>query len=312
MLYIRYNKNPKGETMNQNLTNLIDVIERFPDEKSCRDYLIETRWNNKPICYYCGNDKKIYKINEGKTLKCSRCRKQFSVKVGTIFENSAIPLQKWFLAIYVVTAHKKGIASTQLARDIGVTQKTAWFMLHRIRFAVSEPAYASKLEKVVEIDHGHIGKQPHHGRYDSEKVVLGMVQRQGEIRLKRVNDTKAKSLESKLKENIDENAIVISDESKSFYNLHQKFFHLKVNHSKQHVNGMIHTNTIDGFWSMLKRGIYGIYHHVDNAHLDKYCDEFQFRYNTRKLTDTERFSKMLKNCQGRLTYQELIKNEASA
>ena len=290
--------------MKHNLTNLIDVVERFPDEKACRDYLIETRWDGKLICLHCGNDKKIYKINGGKTLKCARCRKQFSIKFGTIFEDSAIPLQKWFMAIYIITAHKKGIASTQLAKDIGVTQKTAWFMLHRIRFAVSNPV-AKKLEKVVEIDHGFIGKQPKNA-IDPNKIILGMVQRGGEIRLKPVHNLRAKTLEPKLQENIDENAIVISDESASYKNLSKVFFHLQINHSKEYVNGMIYTNTIDGFWSMLKRGIYGIYHHVDNAHLDKYCDEFQFRYNTRKLTDSERFTKMLKGCNGRLTYQELI------
>lgn len=288
---------------------LLDIAKRFPTEESCRDYLIESRWAGRPVCPYCGHNEKIYKINKGKTLKCAKCRKQFSVKVGTIFEDSAIPLQKWFFAIFLITAHKKGISSTQLSRDIQVTQKTAWFILHRIRYAIRTQDFSKPLENYVEIDEGFIGKQKNLKDQDKKNIVLGMVERGGEIRLTPVKDTKASTLREKIDKNISDNSIILTDDNASYRGLKKDFFHLKINHSKGYANGMIHINTIEGFWASLKRGIYGIYHHVSQDHLDKYCNEFEFKYNTRKLSDTERFIKMLNQCMGRLTYMELINGQ---
>ncbi len=140
-----------------NFNGIIDFQKRFPDEESCIEYLIQARWNGKPVCPHCGSNRKIYKIRKGKVLTCADCRKQFTVKVRTIFEDSALPLQKWFMAIYILTAHKKGISSLQLSKDINVTQKTAWFMLHRIRFAVKTKSFDKPLSGIVETDETYVG-----------------------------------------------------------------------------------------------------------------------------------------------------------
>ncbi|HLE31994.1 MAG TPA: IS1595 family transposase, partial [Bacteroidota bacterium] len=176
-------------------TNLLDVANRFPDDKSCREFLEFSRWGTKPVCPHCGSVRKIYRINDGKLFKCADCRKQFTVRVGTIFEDSALPLQKWFMAVYLITAHKKGISSVQLGKDIGVTQKSAWFMLHRIRYAVrTKPS--KPLNGIVEADETYVGGKPRkgtlrnpsesglgnkRGRGTTKTPVFGMVERGGRV-----------------------------------------------------------------------------------------------------------------------------------
>ncbi len=245
-------------------------------------------------------------------LKCSDCRKPFTVRVGTIFEESALPLQKWFMAIYILTAHKKGISSLQLSRDINVTQKTAWFMLHRIRYAVKTKSFNKPLTGTVESDEScfggvHSGKT---GRGSENKVpVFGMVERGGEIRTMPVKDVKRKTLQSIIYTNVAKGSTIMSDEWWAYRGLSQDYIHHTIGHlKKEYVRGGIHTQTIEGFWSLMKRGINGIYHSVSPKHLQRYCDEYAYRYNSRKINDSERFVSTLGQLSGRLTYKKLIEN----
>jgi transposase-like protein len=293
------------------ITGIVSMLNRFPNEQSCRDYLEQVRWpNNSIICPHCGFDK-VYKFSNGKLYKCSECKKQFTVKVGTIFEDSPLPLQKWFLAIYLITAHKKGISSIQLSKDIGVTQKTAWFILGRIRQAIATKTFNKPLENIVEVDETYIG-----GKYsgkrgrgsENKSAVFGMAERKGRVRTMPVENVKKSTLQGIMVNSIDENATIMTDEWLAYRGLANVFHnHLVINHGKkEYVNGMIHVNNIENFWSLLKRGIIGIYHHVSEKHLHRYCQEFQYRYNSRKINDTERFNRTLGQVNGRLTYKELI------
>jgi transposase-like protein len=295
------------------INNLMQLIKRFPNEETCREFLIQSRWGDKPVCIYCGNTEKIYQLQGGKLLKCSKCRKPFSMKVGTIFEDSALPLQKWFHAIFVVSAHKKGISSCQLARDISVTQKTAWHMLHRIRLTMSTGSFEKPLSGIVEIDETFIGSKTR-GQGSGNKgknPVFGMVQRDGDARIQTIDDIKGKTLKSAIRQNASKDSILMTDNYAGYKGLKKEYKeHNVISHSNhQYVNGIIHTNTIEGFWSLLKRGIVGIYHHVSPEHLHRYCEEFEYRYNSRKLVDSDRFALLLNTCNGRLTYKNLIQNE---
>ncbi len=297
---------------------IIDFLQRFPTEESCIDFLIETRWNGKPVCPHCKSDRKIYKIRKGKILTCADCRKQFTVKVGTIFEDSALSLQKWFMAVYILTAHKKGISSLQLSRDINVTQKTAWFMLHRIRFAVKRKSFDKPITGTVEIDETFIGgkeaNKPKSKRqgisgYTNKVAVFGIVQRQGVIYTQIVNKVDGTTLKPIIRKNVSKKATVVTDGFGAYYGLDKEYKHEIINHQKDewYRDGW-HTNTIEGFWSLLKRGIHGIYHSVSEKHLHRYTDEFSYRYNSRKVNDSQRFQTTLSQVSGRLTYQKLIED----
>ncbi len=290
--------------------NLLDVQRRFPDEQSCIDFLIEQRWNGKPACVHCGSTKKFYRIQKGKLLKCADCRKPFSVRVGTIFEDSPLPLQKWFFAMYVFSAHKKGISSVQLGKDIGVRQATAWFMLHRLRYGMNPKTNTKKLKNIVEADETYIGGRGHKGKRgrgsENKTAVFGMAERGGNVISKPVERVNAKTLKGLIRDNVSPKATMMTDEWTAYNGLDKEFKHNVVNHGrKEYVKGEIHTNTIESFWALLKRGIHGIYHHVSKEHLRRYCDEFQFRFNSRQTEDSKRFTAMLSKCEGRLTYQTL-------
>jgi transposase-like protein len=295
------------------INNLLQLLNRFPTEESCREFLIQSRWGDKPVCVHCGSDENIYKIKGGKLLKCSECRKPFSVKIGTIFEDSALPLQKWFHAIFVVSAHKKGISSCQLARDISVTQKTAWHMLHRIRLTMTTNSFAKPLDGIVEVDETFVGGKPRmfgkRGFPHDKGIAFGAVQRNGDARIQTIPDTKGNTLKEAVRENVSPESIVMTDNYKGYSGLKKEYKdHKVISHSThKYVDGIIHTNTIEGFWSLLKRGIVGIYHHVSPEHLSRYCEEFEYRYNSRKRKDSERFDLLLSACDGRLTYKDLIR-----
>lgn len=302
----------KSITNETTFTGINEFVKRFPDEQSCRDYLSQARWNDKPICPHCGTDRKIYKINNGKLLKCADCRKQFTVKIGTIFEDSALSLQKWFMAIYILTSNKKGISSLQLSRNVDVTQKTAWFMLHRIRYAVKTKSFNKPLAGVIECDESYVGGKysGKRGRGSENKTpIFGMIERQGEVRTMKVQDVKRKTLQGIINQNVAKGSTIMTDEWLAYNGLSKDFTHHRIGHlKKEYVRGGVHTQNIEGFWSLLKRGIVGIYHNVSPKHLDSYCDEFSFRYNSRKVNDSERFTSTLGQCSGRLTYKRLIEN----
>ncbi|OIR00698.1 ISXO2-like transposase domain protein [mine drainage metagenome] len=296
--------------------NLHELIATMPDEKSCRDYLIKERWNGVPVCPYCESEKS-YLIEDGKRFKCGSCLKKYSVTVGTIFHASNIKLNKWLMAVYILSSHKKGISSYQLGKDIGVAQKTAWFMMHRIRKSLSE-TNPEMLDNTVEVDEVWIGgkmknkhvavrKKAHEDNisHSSNKVgVIGMLERQGNIKLQIID----RPLKQMVKENVSPDAVIITDSLNAYSGLNKQHkAHEVVSHiNDEFVRGEFHTNSIEGFWSIMKRGIYGIYHQVSPEHLHRYCDEFSYRYNTRKMKDADRFVLTLQGIEKRLTYKDLV------
>lgn len=298
--------------------SLYDMLEAYPDEQSCIEKLTTIKWSNGEYCPHCGSNK-LYHFLDKRTHKCSSCRKRFSIKVGTIFEDSKIPLRKWFVAIYMVTPHKKGIASTQLAKDIKVTQKTAWFMLQRLRFASQTRSFNNPLSGNIEIDETYIGgkeKNKHtrnrlkgtQGRSTKTKTaVLGIVERKGELRTFTLSETTGQTIKNYALTHIKMGSRVLTDEFRGYKTLKPYFNHHTVNHSVgEYVVLDRHTNTIEGVWSLFKRGVIGIYHHVSKKHLHYYLNEFTYRYNSRELNDGECVIDLLSKSNGRLTYQELI------
>lgn len=302
-------------------TNLIELVTYFKDEKTCNKYLEKIRWGKDGhTCPYegCGHTK-IFRYSNGKTYKCAKCQKQFSIRVGTIFEDSKVSLKKWFAAIYLVTSNKKGLSSLQLSRDIGVTQKTAWFMLHRVRKALGLHQSDGKLEGTCEADETYVGgleKNKHwnkkvkgtQGRSTKTKIIVaGVLQRGGELRVKQLEATNVQTLGKFVTDNVKEGSNINTDEWMGYKNLHKTHIHRVVNHkSHQYVNGDTHTNTIEGFWAIFKRGIRGIYHLMTVKHIQKYIDEFVFRYNTRLLSNQQRFNMVLSKINVRTDYRCLV------
>lgn len=306
-----------------NFKSIIDLILAFPNEQSCIDHLEKLRWDGKVISPFDATST-VYKCKNNR-YRCAKTKKYFNVKTGTIFDNTKIPLQKWFLALYVFSSHKKGISSHQLARDISVTQKSAWFLLHRLRYAFSDPHFKEATENIVEIDETFYGgdeKNKHFAKKTegnqgrstkTKKPVLGMLERGDDknpsiVVAVVVDDTKKKTIQPIIKENITEKATVSTDEWKGYKGLNKTYTHLKVNHSaKEYVNGLAYTNGLEGFWSHLKRGLDGIYHWCSHKHLQSYVNEFCLRFNTRENTTQVRFNNVLCNTVNkRLTYKGLI------
>lgn len=311
--------------------NLIQFYNSFATEELCQKFLFEQRWSNGVVCPKCGEiGVKTYKLKSGR-LKCASCRNTFTVRMGSIFEESPVPLQKWFLAIYLCTSLKKGISSLQLSKYIGVTQKTAWFMLQRIRH-VFESGSFEKLSGEVEMDEAYVGGKDSNkhatkrtkyltgkgsqgfGSKNSKTPVVGMVERGGDLHAVVTSDTGSATLMGLVRKHIDIDATIYTDEHMPYRTLPKiGYKHESVNHgTKEFVNGMASTNTAESFWSHLKRGIDGIYHHVSPKHLQKYCDEYSYRWNTRKMTDGERFEAWFGNVSGkRLMYKDLIEKRQS-
>lgn len=306
----------------QKFTTLVNLLTYFNSEQVCRDYLEAIRWSEGICCPYkdCAHDK-AFRFSNGKTFKCAKCKKQFSVKVGTIFEDSKIPLAKWYAAIYLITSHKKGISSIQLSKDIGVTQKTAWYMNHRVRHSLGWDIPEEKLSGIIEADETFIGGKEGNkhkskrtegtqGRSVQTKTpVAGVIERGGNVRAKKVADTAGSTLRKFVYDNVERGSQLHTDEWWGYKGLEKLFGHSVIKHNaNEYVNGDCHTNTLEGFWSLLKRGVVGIYHSMSNKHLQKYVDEFVFRYNTRTLTEADRFNLMLSGLANHLPYQKLIED----
>lgn len=317
------------------VTNLKEVFAKFSDQTFCRNYLIQQRWNGCPECPHCGSNK-WYSIEGGKRFKCGNnsCYKKYSVTVATVFEASNIPLTIWFPAMYILTAHKKGISSVQLAKDLGVTQKTAWFMMHRIRESLKDKK-SDLLTGTVEIDETYMSRK-YASDYkaitpeQSEKMetiskkhnkgaVIGMKQRDGNVIVKAALSASAEAIGETIKANVAPDAHLMSDESLKYNKVLADYKRDSVNHSaKEWVRNMdgfkVHTNGMENFWSVMKRGIYGIYHQISFKHLQRYCDEFTYRFNSRTIKDGERFLLSLQHVEGRLSYKQLVygKSEESS
>lgn len=271
--------------------NIIQIYKTFPTQQDCIDHLEKVRWDNKPVCPYCKSTKQTPMSKENR-YHCNTCNTSYSVMVGTIFENTKLDFQKWFLAISLVLNAKKGISARQLGRDIEVTKDTAWYMLMRIRKAFVE--YGDLLNGIIEVDETYIGgknKNRHNDKKteggqgrggDDKTAVAGILERGGKVIAKKVKDVSGKTLKSFIKQNVEKGSKIMSDEWKSYNGLSENYIHSIVTHgTNQYVNGETHTNTLEGFWSLLKRGVVGQYHYVTPKHLNRYIDEFCFRYNNR-------------------------------
>lgn len=296
--------------------SILEFQKHFSTNEKCRLYLEEQRWNGTPCCPFCGTVK-VTRLKDGKRFQCNEkeCRKQFSVTVGTVAENTKIPLTKWFLAMYILSNHSKGISSLQLASWLGVTQKTAWFLNHRIREMLTDND-AELLNQVVEIDETYVGgkesnkhksKRTSKGGVGKKAMVLGAIQRNGKLITEVIEQTNIENITKVIDKNIEQNTLIITDEHHAYKRLKENFQHEKVNHrKKEYVRGIVHTNTIEGYWNILKKQINGIHHFVSPKHLQRYCNESSYRHNNRLLAQDEKFAKSLSQCNGRLKYSQLI------
>jgi len=295
-------------------------------EEEARKMLEGLRWSDGIICPKCGSDKGAYEMKskpESKNqirpglYKCKACRKTFTVTMGTIFEDSHIPLKKWMLAIYLMNASKKGISAHQLHRMLDITYKAAWFMAHRIRYAMTEQPLGQLLG-TVEADETYIGGKMRggtRGRGSENKTpVFALVERGGELRAGKVSNVNAKTLKGIIRNNVTPDSRIMTDNFRSYAGLDKEFAgHETVDHGVgEYVKGDAHTNTLEGWFSLLKRGVNGTFHHVSEQHLDRYVGEFVYRYNNREMSDTERAKKAVRKTEGkRLVYKETIKKAGS-
>jgi transposase-like protein len=311
-----------------NELNLVSLAQHFSDEDKAREFLEKLRWPDGPVCPHCGLLDNAYRLEpkpsaKGKHVrkgvwKCGGCREQFTVTVGTIFEDSHIPLSKWLLAYHLLCASKKGMSAHQLHRMLKVTYRSAWFMAHRIRYTMTQEPLSSKLTGIIEVDETYVGgrlrvgsykprsgKKPKYPAVTSNKAaVVSVLQRGGRVQSRHVERVTAENLKPMVQQMVDEQAHVITDSSTVLKGALTIRRHDQVNHSvKEYVrydDGVcITTNTIEGYFATLKRGINGAYHHVGKQHLHRYLSEFDFRYNSRKEKDGDRTLLAIKGVDGK-------------
>ncbi len=300
-------------------TSLIEAVKFFSDVDRCNEYMVRIKWPDGkitcPKCGACGD--RIGKIETRKMLRCKDCRKQFSYKVDTIFEDSPLGLDKWFVAVWCIVNAKNGISSYELHRALEVTQKSAWFMLHRIRLAMQEGSF-QKLSGVCESDETFVGGKSKnmHKAQRAQKitgrgavgkaVVHGVLARGGKVIAEVVKNQKRRSLQPKIRAAVEPGSTVYTDALKSYEGLEDMYAHEMIDHAKEYVRGDCHTNSMENFWALLKRCINGTYISVMPWQLSKYVDEQVFRFNERKKTDGERFDEVMSRTVGRrLTYRKL-------
>ena len=291
----------------------------FSDANKAREQLEALHWPNGPVCPRCGETKRVKRAGGKSTrpgvVQCAPCRRAFTVTVGTVMEDSKIPLNKWLLAFRLMAASKKGMSAHQMHRSLGITYKSAWFLCHRIREAMNiEPeGPLGGPDSVVEADETYVGgKQRNRATrtVKPKKAVVALVERDGHARSFHVANVNAKTLRPLLFTNVDRSSALMTDESPVYTGIGRQFsYHGTVNHSaSQYVTtgGWKHSNTAENFFSIFKRGVIGTYHHMSEAHLGRYCAEFDFRYNTRTISDTERTAAAVTGARGkRLTYRRI-------
>lgn len=299
--------------------SIFALTDYFSTEERCRRAIRDSRWaKDDVICPYCGGHHCVER-KDGR-YRCNHCRRNFSVTVGTIFENTKISLRKWFIAMYLISSHKKGVSSCQLGRDLHVTQKTAWYILHKVRTLYAQydtPA----LEGEVEMDEMYLGgretnkheskrTEKTQGRSTKTKTpIFGMVEREGSVRAMKVENTQAKTLMPIIKQFVADNAKVFTDELSAYNGLASEgYIHGVIRHGiKEYSKGGITTNSIEGFWAHFKRVVFGTYHFVSKVYLQRYIDEAVYRYNTRKADESARFSYMFRMALGKCSYEDVRK-----
>jgi transposase-like protein len=296
--------------------SMYELTKRFPNEPAARAYFEKKRWNGEPVCPFCGEPKRIQTRYIDGFHRCLACGKDFTVRTKTVMERSHLPLNKWLYAMYLMVTARKGISSLQLSKELGITQKSAWFMLQRLRESCKGDKEA--LMGYVEADECYIGgkesnKHAHKklkaGRGAIGKTaVLGIRERKGNVRAMVIEGTDVKTIQDKIRENVTPGSTVCSDEHPAYRNM-LDFTHLEVNHSaKQFVDGMAHTNGIESAWAVLKRGYYGTYHNFGTKHIQRYLDEFTFRLNEGdcRIPSMDRVDALIQGMIGKtLTYKKL-------
>ncbi len=295
---------------------LIEAIRYFSDLDVCTEFVAALRWPDGPVCPRCEGTEHSY-LTTRRLWKCKACKKQFSVKVGTIFEDSPLGLDKWLAAIWLIANSKNGISSHELGRSIGVTQKSAWFLLHRIRLAMQTGSF-EKIDGIAEVDETFIGGKARNMHKDkrAEKItgtggkdkaiVLGVLERGGQVRGAVVADRTRATLDGYVRENIKVGSTVYTDALQSYSALGNAFDHDTIDHAESYVEGQVHTNGIENFWSLLKRGLNGTYISVEPYHLFRYLDERMYAFNNREASDLGRFAGVLSAVSGRrLTWLEV-------
>lgn len=307
--------------------NLHELITTMPTDLDCHKYLAKQRWQDgKAVCPYCENNK-CYELAGGKRYKCSDCRKIFTVTVGTVFQCSNIPLNKWLMAVYIGTAHKKGISSHQLARDLGITQKSAWFMLHRIRTIMQDETPA-QFSGVVQADETYLSRKYRsdyvglseeeidyklRNQKEGKGAVLAVVDvKTRKVKVKALNKIEGSDIAIFIRANVKAGSDIHTDQSNMYSLLKPDYHREAVNHSRHewvrmsHTNVKVHTNYAENFFSVLKRTVFATYHQISYKHLTAYCGETAFRYNNRDLKDYERFEMTMQYVKGRLTHKQLV------
>jgi transposase-like protein len=295
---------------------LIEAVRYFSDLDVCTEFVARLRWPDGPVCPRCGCTEYSYLMTR-RLWKCKACKKQYSVKVGTIFEDSPLGLDKWLPAIWLVANSKNGISSHELGRSLGITQKSAWFVLQRIRLAMQTESFL--LSGEVEVDETFIGGKARNmhksvrerkgmskgGGSIDKTVVLGMVERGGKVRAEVAPNTKGETLKPRVIDAVKPGSTLYTDQWGGYHDLDALYSHETVDHVERYVDGRVHTNGIENFWSLLKRGLHGTYVSVEPFHLFRYLDERVFTYNQRGLGDYGRFETVLAAINGRrLTYAE--------
>lgn len=322
--------------------NLSTLAKQYSEEPAAWDLMERLRWPNGPVCPHCGAIGGHYfltpkngtrttstgKVTYRRLWKCSACRQQFSVLVGTIFEDSKIPLSKWLLAVHLLCSAKNGVSAHELHRTLGITYKSAWHMAHRIRYAMTQPPLTEKLQGIMEADETYIGGKAKnmHAKKREERItgtggtdktaIVSLVQRGGDVRSQVMRQAvNGETLAPLLREHVAKDSRLMTDSFGGYVQVGKEFAdHQSVNHGKgEYVRGDAYTNTLEGYFSQLKRGIDGTHHHVSEHHLGRYVGEFDYRYNTRKIADGDRTKQTIRQSAGkRLRYRDPVEKTEGA